>query len=270
MCGLTVHRKAVLLLLAVLIVVGGCTPPTVAPAPRRFYALNLPATSAPAASDGRPMPGVSHSVRLLLDDRPLAHSQTLVGEMDQGSLLEPGHTMTMRFSAPQAFRGVAVALYRAGPGPTSARLSLWAGEQTGSPLATLDTGIAQHAWVELRTGPLPAGAYVMQVSDATGQGLYWRGTTVAPDGDLWAGYRDQGVPFRLPQTPADIPSYDGGSLSIPVNARAERIYILGGRSTYDYGIGHWGDYEARADASDRQFIGDQDGELEVVYSRRHG
>ena len=109
-------------------------------------------------------------------------------------------------------------------------------------------------------------APIVEVSDATGEGLYWRGTTVAPEGDLWAGYRDQGVPFKLPQTLADVPSYDGGSLTIPVNTRAERIYILGGRSTYDYGVGHWGDYEARADVSDRQFIGDQDGELEVVYS----
>jgi hypothetical protein len=54
-------------------------------------------------------------------------------------------------------------------------------------------------------------------------------------------------------------------LEIPAGFRARRLYILGGRSTYDHGIGRWGDNEIRQDGTDRQFIGDQAGSLEVVY-----
>jgi hypothetical protein len=233
----------------------------------RFYALNLPRTTLPADADGQAVAGVFRSVRLLLDDRPAAQTQTLVGEMHEGQHLEPGHTLGMVFTAPRSFSGVAVSLARVGPGPTSARLVLRRGGRQGSVIAARElASLPQRGWVELRLGVEPAGAYYVEVSNATGDGIFWRGLSLGDGQDMWQGYQETGAPFKLPRTLADIPHYDGGSVSILVNAQAERIYILGGRSSYDYGVGHWGDYEARGDASDRQFIGDKIGEMEVIYT----
>ena len=266
------HRLPLCVLVSLLLAVAiasaaGCTPPLISEGPVRFFALNLPKTTPPADLDGQPIPGLFLSARLLLDDRALARSQTIVGEMDQGQHLTSGHSLGMTFMAPRGFMGVAVSLSRVGPGPTNVHLALRRGGRKGSLVAERRlTAIPQRGWAELRTGMQPAGQYYIELADATGEGVYWRGLSLGPDKDIWQGYRDVGVPFKLPPTLADIPSYDGGSLNILVNTQAERIYILGGRSSYDYGIARWGDYEVRSDSSDRQFIGDKAGELEVDYA----
>lgn len=252
--------------LFLLAVVAACTPPLMEQPPLRYYALNLPATAAPADADGQPVAGVFHSVRLLLDDRLLARTQTLVGDLEEGQLLAAGHNLGMDFAAPRGFSGVAVSLRRVGPGPTSVRLTLRRGGRQGGVIASRDlANLSQRTWAELRTAAEPAGQYYIELSNTTGDGVLWRGEVLGPEKDIWQGYQEKGVPFKLPRTLGDIPTYDGGSISILVNAQADRLYVLGGRSSYDYGIGHWGDYEARADGSDRQFIGDKAGELEVIY-----
>ena len=262
-----IARRRFIIGLLSLAVAAACTPPLMVQPPVRYYALNLPLTTPPADADGQPTAGVFHSVRLLLDDNLLSHTQTLVGDMEEGQLLAAGHNLGMAFSAPRGFTGVAVSLKRIGPGPTNVRLTLRRGGRQGSVVAARDlANLAQRSWAELRTSAEPAGQYYIEISNTTGDGVMWRGEVLGPDKDMWQGYQEKAIPFKLPRTLADIPTYDGGSLSILVNAQADRIYILGGRSSYDYGIGHWGDYEARADASDRQFIGDKTGELEVIYT----
>lgn len=260
-------RRWLLVLALLATVAAACTPPLIPPAPLRFYALNLPTTPAPADLDGQPAAGVFRSVRLLLDDRPLARSHTIVGDTEKGQHLGPGHSLGMAFQAPRAFYGVAVSLSRVGPGPGSARITLRRGGRRGSVIAARDyAAVPQRSWAELRTGLEPPGLYYVEVSNTSGDGLFWRGHSLGSSDNLWQEYQEAGVPFKLPRTLDDIPVYDGSSLGILVNAQVERIYILGGRSSYDYGIAHWGDYEARADSSDRQFIGDRVGDLEVIYT----
>ena len=260
------HRILVVMLIAVVVVVG-CTPPLALQPAERFFALNLPKTTPPTDADGVSIAGVYRSTRLLLDDNALGQTHTIVGDMENGHLLQPGHSMGMAFTAPRTFSGVAVSLSRVGPGPTSARLVLRRGGRQGSVIVARDlSDLPQRGWAELRSSVEPAGQYYIEVSNATGDGVYWRGASLGADRDLWAGYKESGAPFKLPSSLADIPHYDGGSVNILVNSEVERIYILGGRSSYDYGVGHWGDYDVRNDASDRQFIGDQSGELEVVYT----
>lgn len=244
-----------------------CTPPLIGPAPPRFFALNLPTTTPLADRDSQPVAGAYRSLRLLLDTGRLPPVQTLFGETDKGQLLAPGHSLGMAFSAPRDFWGVAVSVQRQGPGPTAVRLTLRRDSARGPVLASqVLPDVPQHGWVEVRLERRQPGRYHVELSDATAQGLYWRASDLI-QGALgpWPNYQ-RTVPFKLPETLADIPQYDGGSLSMLVNVRAERIFILGGRSSYDKGLGNWGDYEARDDPSDRQFIGDRVGEMEIDYA----
>jgi len=261
------RRRILIAMVLATLVAAGCTPPLALQPGARFFALNLPRTTPQADADGVSIAGVYRSTRLLLDDSALAQTHTIVGDVEEGQLLQPGHNLGMEFNAPGTFYGVAVSLSRIGPGPTSARLVLRRGGRQGSVIVARDlTDLPQRGWAELRTSVEPAGQYYIELSNATGEGVTWRGTSLGADKDLWAGYKENGAPFKLPAALADIPTYDGGSVNILVNAQAERIYILGGRSSYDYGVGHWGDYDVRSDGSDRQFIGDHSGELEVVYT----
>lgn len=261
-------RPTTLAVLALgLLLACACTPPLVLQAPLRFFALGLPQTAAPADTDGKAVYGVYRSVRLLLEDRPQKHTHTITGDMDQGQLLEPGHRLGMVFNAPRGFSGVAVSLSRAGPGPTNVRLTLRRGGRQGAVVAMRDlANIPQRGWAEVPAAGELAGTYYVELDNASGQGLYWRGNDITPNTNLWQGFRERAVPFRLPQTLAGIPSFDNGSYSILVNTPVERIFVLGGRSTYDNGIAAWGDYEALGDTTDRQFIGDKSGEMEVIYT----
>ena len=264
---MSLRLSLVFVFLLVLGLTAGCIPPSLLPASTHFYALNLPTTTPPADSDGKPLAGVHRSVRLLLDDQPLARTHTLVGEMDQGELLQAGHTLGMAFVAPEGFSGVAVALNRVGPGPTSAYLTLKRSNAQGEVISGFElVDLPQQGWAEVRTGRQQAGAYYLELRDVSGAGAYWEGTDLGADQAPWQAYKERGAPFRLPATLAEIPSYDGDSVTMPVGAQVERIYVLSGRSSYDYGIARWGDYEVRGDASDRQFIGDEVGALEVTYS----
>lgn len=261
------RRRSLAILLIAVLVATSCTPPLALRQGERFFALNLPKTTPPADTDGVSVAGVYRSTRLLLEDNALGKTHTIVGDTEAGELLQAGHSMGMAFNAPRTFSGVAVSLARVGPGPTSVRLVLRRGGRQGSVIVARDiSDLPQRGWAAIRTSVEPAGQYYIEVSNATGDGIFWRGASLGDDRDIWAGYKESGAPFKLPSSLADIPSYDGGSLTILVNAQAERIYILGGRSSYDYGVGHWGDYDVRADATDRQFIGDLCGELEVVYT----
>ncbi len=260
-------RRCLAVLLLV-ILLAACEPPQWTSAPTRFFALNLPVTPSLADADGQPLAGVFRSVRLLLDNQELARSHTIVGETETGQQLSPGHSLGMAFSAPRAFMGVAVSLQRIGPGPVQVGLTLRRGSRHGSVVASrVVESVPQRGWAELRFEEQPPGRYHVQLSECTGAGVFWRGQALTSDPDnLWQDYRERSIPFKLPQTLDAIPQYDSSSLSILVNTRAARIYFLGGRSSYDHGIASWGDYEARGDATDRQFVGDRAGNLEIAYA----
>ncbi|MBI5956856.1 MAG: hypothetical protein HY871_07620 [Chloroflexi bacterium] len=230
--------------------------------PLSFYALRLPATAPLAYADGRGLPDQLRSLRLTFHQSPEKKTQVLFWEYGQGTDLEAGHSLGMAFRAPQDFRGVAAFLESVDFSAVRLDFNLRRGGLQGEGLARgVLTMSSPRGWVELTVPSQPPGQYYLEIAPVAGQASWWGQSLVTtgrpPDLELTA----QGVPLRV----GEIPLYHNTSYEAPVGLRAERVYFLGGTSTFDHGVGWWDAYDAYGDTGDRQFVGDQVGEVRVIY-----
>ncbi|MEW6231568.1 MAG: hypothetical protein AB1566_04525 [Chloroflexota bacterium] len=230
--------------------------------PLSFYALRLPATAPLAYADGQGLPDQLRSLRLTFHLTPEKKTQVLFWEYGQGRDLEAGHSLGMVFRAPQDFWGVAAFLESADFPAVRLDFNLRRGGPRGEGLARgVLTMSSPREWVELAVPSQPPGQYYLEIAPVAGRASWW-GQSLAPAGrPLGQELTAQGVPLRV----GEIPLYHNTGYEAPIGIRAERLYFLGGTSTFDHGVGWWDAYDAYGDTGDRQFVGDQAGEVRVIY-----
>ncbi|GIW08707.1 MAG: hypothetical protein KatS3mg060_3512 [Dehalococcoidia bacterium] len=238
-----IRRRALLLvvLLAMLPACGNAAP--------RWQALVLPAAVL-AAKNGEPEPLVLRTLRLTLPD---GTRRVQFSDEDEPALVNPGETLAMRFTASEPFRGAGLLVAAVG-GETRVVLRLLE-DTAGRPIAEQAfENIEDRRWLDLEVAEGRPGPYRLELRVERGRAGWWSQRLADSTGSP-AGFAATGAPL-----------VHNAALTVPVNARAERIAILGGVSSYDHGIGWWRDYEVQGDTGDRQFVGDEAGAIEVRYS----
>jgi hypothetical protein len=223
---------------------------------RHFYALALPAGTVDASADGVGEPLLFRMLRLEREDGKRRVLFSEEGEAEEFA----GRTLTMAFTAFDTFTstGLFVRVWDEPAGPLELRLATEGGAEVAR--QSFD-GLLNRTWVDLPIGPRPPGRYRLEARQTGGGRLGWFGHRFGPSTPLPEAPTAAGVPFRI----GVVPQYVNGAIEVPIGARAQRIFFLGGLSSYDHGDGWWRDYEVQGDQAHRQMLGDQAGQVEVVY-----
>ncbi|MFN8534671.1 MAG: hypothetical protein U0556_14125 [Dehalococcoidia bacterium] len=217
--------------------------------PAHWQAIALPAV-VPAARDGDIDPLVLRTLRLTLPD---GSRRVQFSEEDEPALGGPGSTRSMRFTATSRFRRAGLLAATDG-GDATVLLRLRDGTD-GRPIAEARFGdVRDRNWLDLDLPEQAEGPYQLELTVERGTAGWWSQRLSTNDAAP-AGFQIGNVPL-----------VHSAAISVAVNARAARIAILGGVSSYDHGIGWWRDYEVQGDTGDRQFVGDEAGTIEIRYA----
>jgi hypothetical protein len=221
----------------------------------RWQAVKFPATESPATKNNAPDPFSYRTLRIGLTN---GQRRVLFSE-DQEPVAAPvAGNLTMRFAARAPFKSVGLLAAAWGDPDTKPLVRLR--NAAGVPIREREyPGITDRTWIDLDVGEQPPGDYRLEmVTNGAGRVGWW--------GQKVDTKYNESMPEHVRFASGAAPEFSGSSVDIPAGFTADRLAILGGLSTYDHGVGPWQDYEVQSDESDRQFIGDTAGTIEIAYA----
>lgn len=239
----------ILFILAVAGLIPACRGETV-----KWQAVKFPATESAATKNNSPDPFTYRTVRIGL---PNGQRRVLFSEDQEPAPVPVAGNLTMRFTARTAFRSVGLLAAAWGDPDTKPLVRLR--NAAGPPIREREyPGVTDRTWIDLDVGDQPAGDYRLEmVTNGAGRVGWW--------GQKVDTKFTENMPEHVRFASGAALEFPGGQVEVPAGFTADRLAILGGLSTYDHGVGWWRDYEVQSDESDRQFVGDIAGWIEIVY-----
>ena len=222
----------------------------------QLFALSFPDMPAEATIDGKGVPLLQRTLRYGAQ----GEQRVLFSEAVEVSPVGTDKPLAMDFTTLEPFSSVGALIWTDGDTRSVAMLTLK--DEHGRTIAsTVFSRFPDHSWLDLRFDVQNPGSYRLEMTRKSEALLGWWGKRIA----VLTATREKIEASSLPFAIENPPQYTGRTVEIPAGFRAQRLLFLGGLSSYDHGVGWWGDYEAQRDSGDRQFIGDQAGTLQVVY-----